>query len=272
VDAPNPYRGTHRGHDSGPAYVQQVADLTAQLVQQGRTPAAFICEPVLGNAGGVVPPDGYLAGAYDALRAHGGLAIADEVQVGYGRLGRAFWGSAMQGAVPDIITVAKAAGNAYPIGAVITRREIVEALQKEGMFFSSAGGAPASAIAAATVLDVIRDEGLQENALRVGTHLITQVERLAKKHPIIGTVHGSGLYLGVELVRDRETLEPAAQETVWVCERLLELGIVMQATSERQNVLKVKPPLTLNVAEADAFVAALDTALTEVGNPAIIAR
>jgi 4-aminobutyrate aminotransferase-like enzyme/Ser/Thr protein kinase RdoA (MazF antagonist) len=272
VDAPNPYRGTHRGHDSGPAYVQQVADLTAQLVQQGRTPAAFICEPVLGNAGGVVPPDGYLAGAYDALRAHGGLAIADEVQVGYGRLGRAFWGSAMQGAAPDIITVAKAAGNAYPIGAVITRREIVEALQKEGMFFSSAGGAPASAIAAATVLDVIRDEGLQENALRVGTHLITQVERLAKKHPIIGTVHGSGLYLGVELVRDRETLEPAAQETVWVCERLLELGIVMQATSERQNVLKVKPPLTLNVAEADAFVAALDTALTEVGNPAIIAR
>lgn len=264
VDAPNAYRGPFRGDDAGERYAAQVAGVAADLHAAGRAPAAFVCEPVLGNAGGVIPPDGYLAAAYAAVRAHGGLAIADEVQVGYGRLGAAFWGSTLQGVVPDIIAVAKAAGNAYPVGAVITRREIVDALRGEGMFFSSAGGAPAGAIAALSVLDVIRDEGLQDNALRVGAHLRRRLGDLADVHRIIGTVHGCGLYLGVELVRDRETLAPAMAETAWVCERLLGLGVIMQATSERQNVLKIKPPLTLTVTEADAFVAALGQALAEL--------
>jgi 4-aminobutyrate aminotransferase-like enzyme len=240
--------------------------VASALAAQDRAPAAFICEPVLGNAGGVVPPDGYLAGAYEAVRRHGGLAIADEVQVGYGRLGKAFWGSQFQGVTPDIIAVAKAAGNAYPIGAVITRREIADALREEGMFFSSAAGAPASAVAGAAVLDVIRDEGLQANADRVGQHLRRRLTRLAEKHPLIGTVHGTGLYLGVELVADRETLTPATEETAWLCERILAYGIIVQATSERQNVLKIKPPLTLTLDDADTFVDALDRVLTELGD------
>ncbi|UNB54444.1 aminotransferase [Mycolicibacterium sp. YH-1] len=264
VDAPNAYRGPFRGQDAGARYAAQVSDVAAGLVAENRPPAAFICEPVLGNAGGVIPPEGYLAEAYSIVRRHGGLAIADEVQVGYGRLGAAFWGSQMQGAVPDIIAVAKAAGNAYPVGAVITRREIVDALREEGMFFSSAAGAPASAVAGSAVLDVIREEGLQANAGRVGDHLRQRLSKLSEKHPIIGAVHGSGLYLGVELVRDRELLTPATAETAWLCERLLGLGVIMQATSERQNVLKVKPPLTLTLEEADAFVNALDVALTEL--------
>lgn len=262
ADAPNAYRGPHRGADSGAAYAGQVAEIAARLVAEGRPPAAFISEPVLGNAGGVVPPDGYLPAAYDAIRAHGGLAIADEVQVGLGRLGEAFWGWEMLGAVPDIVCVAKAAGNAYPVGAVITRREIVEALRDEGMFFSSAGGAPAGAVAGVAVLDVIADEDLQGNALRVGSHLRSALEALAARHPLIGTVHGSGLYLGVELVRD--VLEPAVAETAEVCERLLEEGVIMQPTSERSNVLKVKPPMTLTRDDADAFVAALDRVLEAV--------
>ncbi|KJL24280.1 2,2-dialkylglycine decarboxylase [Microbacterium azadirachtae] len=160
--------------------------------------------------------------------------------------------------------MAEAAGNAYPVGAVITRREIVDALRDEGMFFSSAGGAPASAIAGSTVLDVIRDEGLMENAAVVGEHLRRRLADLAQQHPLIGAVHGRGLYLGVELVRNRGTLEPADRETAWVCERLLELGVIMQATSERQNVKKVKPPLVLTIAEADGFVDALGRALNEL--------
>lgn len=264
VDAPNDYRGPHRGAGAGAAYAAQVGETAARLGVEGRPAAAFICEPVLGNAGGVMPPAGYLAAAYDAIRANGGLAIADEVQVGYGRLGGAFWGSELQGAVPDIIAVAKAAGNAYPVGAVIARREIVDALREEGMFFSSAAGAPASAIAASAVLDVIREEGLQRNAGIVGAHLRARIEELAVRRSLIGRVHGSGLYLGVELVRDHETLEPAQQETARICERLLDHGIIMQATSERQNVLKVKPPMTLTVAEADVFVAALDAVLGEL--------
>jgi 4-aminobutyrate aminotransferase-like enzyme/Ser/Thr protein kinase RdoA (MazF antagonist) len=264
VDAPNPYRGTYRGDDSGPKYADQVADLARELVEANKAPAAFICEPVLGNAGGVIPPEGFLARAYEAIRGQGGLAIADEVQVGYGRLGKAFWGSALQGAVPDIIAVAKAAGNAYPLGAVITRREIVDALQREGMFFSSSGGAPASAIAGSAVLDVIREEGLQGNAAIVGDYLIEGIQALGKKHALIGPVHGSGLYLGVELIRNAETLEPATAETARICERLLRYGVIMQATSERQNVLKVKPPLTLTQAEADVFIAALDAVLSDL--------
>ncbi len=264
ADVPNPYRGQYRGADSAERYL---VDLRAQLdamIADGRHPAGFICEPILGNAGGVLMPDGYLAGAYREIRERGGLCIADEVQVGYGRLGSHLWGVQQQGAVPDIVTIAKAMGNGYPLGAVITRTEIAESLSREGSFFSSAGGSPVSCVAGLAVLDVMRDEKLQENAEVVGRHLVARLEQLATRHQIIGAVHGMGLYLGVELVRDRQTLTPATEETAAVCERLLELGVVMQPTSERQNVLKVKPPLCLSLASADFFVDALDRALGEL--------
>lgn len=263
VDAPNAYRGPFRGSDAAARYAAQVDELAARLDAAGDGPAAFLSEPVLGNAGGVIPPDGYLAAAYAAVRARGGLAIADEVQVGYGRLGDAFWGSTMHGAVPDIIAVAKAAGNAFPFGAVITRRAVVDALAREGMFFSSAAGAPAGAVAGAVVLDVIRDENLQDNAARVGAYLRGRLEDLRRRHPLIGTVHGAGLYLGVELVRDRETREPATGEAAEISRRLLDHGIITQPASERQNVLKVKPPLTFSIDDAETFAAALDAVLGE---------
>ena len=264
VSAPNPYRGTHRGAGAAEAYVAELRAHLQQLEADGNPAAAFICEPVLGNAGGVLPPAGYLREAYAAIREAGGLAIADEVQVGYGRLGRAFWGVELSDAVPDIITVAKAAGNAFPLGAVLTKRWILDSLKEDGMFFSSAGGAPASMAAGLAVLDVIRDEGLQKNALLVGNHLVSRLHELALRHEIIGAVHGSGLYLGVELVRDRAELTPAADQTREVCERLLDHGIIMQATSERQNVLKVKPPMTLTLEQADVFIEALDQVLSDV--------
>ncbi|MEO8906579.1 MAG: aminotransferase [Microbacteriaceae bacterium] len=282
VDAPNTYRGPHRGADAGQQYLAElVRELDAARAATAAPGAdagsptsgigAFICEPVLGNAGGVLLPDGYLAGAYQAVRARGGLCIADEVQVGYGRLGEFFWGVQQQGVVPDIITIAKAMGNGYPLGAVITRREIAESLAREGHFFSSAGGSPVSCVAGLTVLDVMQDEDLQENARVVGAHLKARLQALvcapgAARHPhdppvCVGAVHGLGLYLGVELVRDPETREPAAAETAAIGERLLELGVIMQATSERQNVLKIKPPLCLSRASADFFVDALEQVL-----------
>ncbi len=260
ADIPNVYRGTHQGDDAGARYL---ADLIEQLdALPEDSIAAFMSEPVIGNAGGIAPPPGYLAGAYEEIRRRGGVCIADEVQVGYGRLGTHFWGSEHQGVVPDIIAVAKAMGNAYPLGAVITRRDIAESLAREGNFFSSAGGAPVSCVAGLEVLNVMRDEKLQENAVEVGAHLRAGVEALMERHPLIGAVHGSGLYQGIELVRDRETKEPAVEETAAICERLRELGIIMQATSERQNVLKVKPPLCLAKESADFFVQALDEVLS----------
>ena len=147
-------------------------------------------------------PDGYLQQVYAAVRANGGLAVADEVQVGYGRLGEWFWGFHQQKVVPDIVSVAKSVGNGYPVGAVITSRAVAEAFSSQGYFFSSTGGSPLSCAIGLTVLDVLRDEDLQGNASRVGGHLKARLLALRDKHPIIGTVHGMGLYLGVEMVSD----------------------------------------------------------------------
>ena len=259
ADIPNIHRGTHRGPDAGPKYV---ADLAADLKKHPNSVAGFICETVLGNAGGVTLPEGYLAGVYEVIRSQGGLCIADEVQVGFGRMGDTFWGVELSGAVPDIITIAKPMGNGYPIGGVITSKKIADALSSEGNFFSSAGGSPVSCAVGLAVLDTMRDEGLQENARVVGEHLKTRLEALAQKHALVGPIHGHGLYLGVELVRDRETLEPAAEEANAISERLRELGVIVLTTSERKNVLKMKPPLCLTRESADFVVDALDEVLT----------
>ena len=260
--APNAFRGRYRGAEAR-RYAEDAALRVRDMVSEGRPPAAFLCEPFYGNAGGMALPDGYLAAIYPAVRAAGGLCIADEVQVGYGRLGEYFWGFEQQGVVPDVVTVAKAMGNGHPLGAVITTKEIAAGYRSQGYFFSSAGGSPVSCVAGLTVLDVLRDEGLQENARVVGAHLEQRLRELAGRHPIIGAVHGMGLYLGVELVRDRETLEPAPAETAAICERLRELGVIMQPTSDRMCVLKIKPPLGIGIADADFFADALDRVLTD---------
>jgi 4-aminobutyrate aminotransferase-like enzyme len=222
-----------------------------------------VAEPFYGNAGGMTLPDGYLAEVYAEVRHRGGLAIADEIQVGYGRLGEWFWGFEQQGVVPDIVTMAKAMGNGYPLGTVITSRAVAERYRDEGYFFSSTGGSPVASVVGLTVLDVIRDEGLQANAARVGAHLKARLEDLAARHELIGAVHGSGLYLGVEFVRDRGTLEPATEETTAICDRMLELGVIIQPTSDRMCVLKIKPPLCLDTDGADFFASTLDRVLTE---------
>ena len=262
VDAPNSYRGRYRGADAD-RYAADAAAAISELAASGRPPAAFLAEPFYGNAGGMALPDGYLAAVYAEVRRCGGLAIADEIQVGYGRLGHWFWGFEQQGVVPDVVTVAKAMGNGYPLGAVVTSRAIAERYRDEGYFFSSTGGSPVSCVIGLTVLDVIRDEGLAANAARVGGHLKARLEELAGRHELIGAVHGSGLYLGVEFVRDRLTLEPATEETMAICDRMLELGVVIQPTSDRMCVLKIKPPLCLDTQGADFFADALDRVLTQ---------
>lgn len=262
IEAPNPFRGLHRGADAS-RYAPEAAARIRELAADGRPPAAFIAETFYGNAGGIPLPEGYLAEVYAAVRETGGLAIADEVQAGYGRLGEWFWGFEQQGVVPDVVAVAKAMGNGYPLGAVITTREIAARFRTQGYFFSSTGGSPASSIAGLTVLDAYAAEGLQANAAATGAYLKGLLAELATRHSLIGAVHGLGLYLGVEFVRDRDTLEPATEETAAICDRLLELGVVMQPTGDHQNVLKVKPPLIVTRESADFFVEMLDLVLDQ---------
>ncbi|MFV8245424.1 aminotransferase [Mycolicibacterium peregrinum] len=262
VESPNSFRGKYRGSEIGRYAVDAVAQID-KLIAEGRAPAAFICETVYGNAGGMALPDGYLPQVYAAVRGAGGYAVADEVQVGYGRLGEWFWGFHQQGVVPDIVSMAKSVGNGYPLGAVVTSRAIAEAFRSQGYFFSSTGGSPLSCAIGMTVLDVLNDEDLQGNASRVGAHLKSRLEELAERHPIIGTVHGVGLYLGVEMIRDPGTLEPATEETALICDRMLELGVIIQPTGDHQNILKTKPPLCIDAVAADFYVDALDRVLTE---------
>jgi 4-aminobutyrate aminotransferase-like enzyme len=164
--------------------------------------------------------------------------------------------------VPDLITIAKPMGNGFPIGGVITSKRVADALATQGQFFSSAGGNPLSCRVGIAVLDAMEAEGLQANARVVGDRLAAGFRELGERHPIIGPVHGEGLYLGVELVRDRATLEPATPEAAAICERLKELGVIVLTTSERSNVLKVKPPLCLTEESADFVVAQLDRVLS----------
>ncbi|MFF0387641.1 aminotransferase [Kitasatospora sp. NPDC004615] len=265
VDSPNPYRGRHRGADAARYAPEAVAEIDG-LAAAGRPAGAFVSETFYGNAGGVALPDGYLAEVYAAVRRHGGLAVADEVQAGYGRLGHWFWGFEQQQVVPDIVCVAKAMGNGHPLGAVVTTRAIAERYREQGYFFSSTGGSPVSSVVGLTVLDALRDEDLQGNAVRVGGHLKRRLEALGDRHGIVGAVHGSGLYLGLELVRDRGTLEPATEETAELCDRMLDLGVVVQPTGDHLNILKIKPPLCLDIAAADFFAETLDLALTQLGH------
>jgi 4-aminobutyrate aminotransferase-like enzyme len=199
------------------------------------------------------------------VRAAGALCIADEVQVGYARTGDSFWAFEAEGVVPDVVCVAKAAGNGHPVGAVICRSEIAEAFNRVAPFFSSTGGGPVSCRIGVAVLDALEREGLQANARHIGARLRAGFERLAAEHPLIGAIHGRGLYLGVDLVTDRVTKEPAVAAAARICERMRELGVIVQPTGDAYNVLKIKPPLCIDEAGADHLLAALEQTLGEGG-------
>lgn len=259
LDAPNTYRGRHRG-DEAWRYSREAVDRIAQLTASGVELAGMISEPIFGNGGGVLLPDGYLEAVWGAVRAAGGLVISDEVQVSYGRLGKHFWGFEQQGVVPDVIAVAKAMGNGHPLGAVITTREIAKAFGAEGSFFSSAGGSPVSCVVGSTVLDIVEGDGLQERAERIGTMLRDGLIALGERFPALGAVHGMGLYLGVEVVSGGPD-EPDARAAREICEALLGHGVIVQTTGDHKNVLKIKPPLTLDEEGVERFMAALESVL-----------
>jgi 4-aminobutyrate aminotransferase-like enzyme/murein DD-endopeptidase MepM/ murein hydrolase activator NlpD len=255
---PDPYRGAF-GAAADP-YVDSVRD----AIGRAQGPVSFICEPLLGNQGGIVLPDGYLKSAYAAVRAAGGVCIADEVQVGYGRTGSHLWAFEAEGVVPDIVCVAKAAGNGYPLGAVICRRELADAFSSSGTFFSSAGGSPLSCAMGEAVIDLLLRDELLANAASIGAMLKRGIEELAGRHEQIGRVLGRGLYLGVDIVQDRVSGDAAPAEAVAICDRIRELGVILQPTGDRGNVLKLKPPLCIGERSAARIIDALDRALTDV--------
>jgi 4-aminobutyrate aminotransferase-like enzyme/Ser/Thr protein kinase RdoA (MazF antagonist) len=220
---------------------------------EGRRPAAFIAESLPGVAGQIVLPDGYLRAAYDYARAADAVCIADEVQVGFGRAGRAFWGFELGGVVPDIVTLGKPIGNGHPIGAVVTTPAIARSFETGMEYFNTFGGNPVSCAAALAVLDVIEDERLQARAARLGARIKAGLHELAARHPGIADVRGEGLFLGVELT--------SAHDATAAVEYARRDGVLLSTDGPRRNVIKIKPPMVLGDEDAERFLATLDAAL-----------
>lgn len=265
VTTPDTYRGPHKRDDprAGVAYAQEIGEAIERIRERGGRPAAFIGESLMSCAGQIVLPDGYLAEAYRLVREAGGVCIADEVQVGLGRVGSHFWGFQTQGVVPDIVTMGKPMGNGFPLGAVVTTPDIAASFATGMEYFNTFGGNPVACAVGLAVLDVLSEEQLMANALAVGDYLLALLAELKTRYPIIGDVRGRGLFIGVELVRDPETLEPARAEAAYIINRAKELGILLSADGPSANVLKIKPPLVFTPEDAERLAATLDRVLAE---------
>jgi 4-aminobutyrate aminotransferase-like enzyme/Ser/Thr protein kinase RdoA (MazF antagonist) len=259
------YRGLYRRGeaDLGKKYARHVAEALAGCAKESRPAAAYIAETLPSVGGQIVFPPNYLAETYKHARAAGAVCIADEVQVGFGRLGTHFWGFETQGVVPDIAVFGKPIGNAFPLAAVVTTREIAASFANGMEFFSTFGGNPVACAAGLAVLDVLRDEHLQENAFRVGSAWIADLCALGEKHPLIGDVRGSGLFLGIDLVTDRESRSPATRQASYVVNRLRDEGVLAGTDGPHHNVIKLRPPLCFTSEDAARFTTTLDAILQE---------
>ena len=263
---PDGYRGKFKGRGKAAAvnYAKDVARALEDAAANGGA-AAFLAESVLGCGGQVVLPAGYLQAAYAHARRAGAVCIADEVQVGFGRVGSHFWGFQTQGraVVPDIVTLGKPIGNGHPMAAVITTREIADSFDNGMEYFNTFGGNPVSCAVGHAVLDVIEEQQLRQNALSVGDELRAGLGALQSRFPLLGEVRGLGLFIGVELVNDRDSLAPAAAQADYIAERMKQEGILIGTDGPWRNVLKIKPPLCFSQDNAAVLVETLEMILRE---------
>ncbi len=261
---PCDYRGIYRDEDAPVTRYAADAQAAIDAVDAaGRGIAAYISESIIGTGGQVVFPDGYLAAIYARVRAVGGVCIADEVQHGFGRFGTHFWGFESHGVVPDIVTMGKPFGNGHPLAAVVTTPEIAAAFNNGMEYFNTFGGNPVSSAVGLAVLDVIEQEGLQKNALHVGRYLKEGLLELRDRYPLIGDVRGEGLFLGIELVQDRSTLEPATAETHRLVEEMRMRQILLSVDGPLHNIVKIKPPMVFSKEDAGRLVRELDLVLRD---------
>jgi 4-aminobutyrate aminotransferase-like enzyme len=261
VPAPDTYRGAYRDATAGVRYAEHVSDALALLQRRGIKPAAFVIDTIISSSGVVAPPAGYLSNVARIVHDAGALFVADEVQPGFGRVGSHFWGYEVDGVVPDIVTLGKPMGNGHPLSAVVTRRDLVNTFSGYGRYFNTFGGNPVSCAAGLAVLDIIDSENLQQNALEVGQHLIDGLWKLADDHECIGDVRGSGLFLAVELVTDRDARTPATGLTTKVVNDLRNCGVLTGAIGPDANILKLRCPMVLTKDDADYFLGVLQGVL-----------
>lgn len=258
---PDSYRGAFAGSSGGffaGSFAGFFAGDVTRALTSGDSPGLFIAESLLGCAGQIDPPLGYLPLAYAAARSAGAVVAADEVQIGFGRIGPEMWGFAAHGALPDIVTLGKPMGNGFPLGAVVTTAPVAACFEGGMEYFNTFGGSPAACAAGLAVLDVLAAEGLPAHALAVGSYLADGFRSLAARHEAIGDVRGRGLFLGVDLVTSRETRQPAGALARSLVETLRDEGILLATEGPGGNVLKIKPPLPFSVSDADQLIDTVD--------------
>ena len=265
VPMPDTYRGKYRGNNVGREYLRELKNILEQLKKNNKKISAFIVEPIMGCGGQLILPKNFLKEAFDLVRNAGGICIADEVQIGFGRMGTNFWGFETENVVPDIVTMGKSMGNGHPLSAVVTTKKIADLFDNGMEYFNSFGGNPVSCAVGHAVLNVIKDEELQKNALDVGIYLKERLNDLKEQFPIIGDVRGRGLFLGVELVKN-ENLLPAKTEAHSIVNQMKENNILLSIDGPDHNVIKIKPPLVFNKENADELVLTFSKVLSNIAN------
>lgn len=250
------------GEDVAAGFAAAITAAFADLEAAGFKPAGFICDTIFSSDGIYADPPGFLADAMAATHKSGALFIADEVQPGFGRTGDALWGFSRHGLEPDIVTMGKPMGNGFPMAGMATRPDLLAAFAQHEGYFNTFGANPVAAAAGLAVLDVIRDEGLQDNAATVGRHMIDRLTELQQHRPQVTALRGAGLFIGVELSRDGDIAKPAPETAVATINGLRERGILIGAAGRHGNTLKVRPPLCMSIDQADMFVDALAEVLT----------
>jgi len=258
---PDVYRGKYNSKNAGEMFAK---DANQKINEFDKPISAFISEPIVGCGGQIPLADGYLKEIYPAIRKQGGICISDEVQTGFGRLGKHFWGYEAHNVIPDIVIIGKPMGNCHPIGAVITTDDIANSFGKGVEFFSSFGGNPVSCAIGLEVLNVLEEEKLQENAQTVGNYYISQLKELQKKYDCIGDVRGSGLFIGIEMVKDRITKEPDTKLANYLKNEIRQRNILISTDGPFDSVIKSKPPLCFNKGNVDKVINTFENILTPV--------
>ena len=267
VPAPCSYRGLYANDaQAADKYAAHLHTAIETLARNGHRPAAFIVDTIFSNEGLPTVPDAYLAKAVEIVRQAGGLFVADEVQPGFGRIGSHFWGFDSHGVVPDIATMGKPMGNGYPISAVVTSLDVIESFQRDSHYFNTFAGTPVACAAALAVLEVIEQQDLQARALETGQYLLEGLKELATNQAMIGDIRGSGLFIGIDLVRDRESHEPAVAETQKAVNLLRQRGVLIGSTGQHDNILKIRPPMVFSKENADLLLQKLKIALNDAGD------
>ena len=261
VPLPDSYRGMYQGEKTGSQYAAHIQMQIDNIQSKGRNIAGFICESIISCGGQIELPENYLQIAYEAVREAGGLCIADEVQVGCGRVGNKFWAFQQHDVIPDIVTIGKPIGNGHPLAVVVCTKEVAEAFANGMEYFNTFGGNPVSCAIGREVLNVIKEEKLQQNALKVGNFLKSKLINLQKDFPLIGDIRGQGLFLGIEL--SGENKKPLTDKANYLVNRMKEFGILMSTDGKDNNVIKIKPPMVFSKENAEELLFRLKSVLSE---------